>query len=189
MFRLSMKKTGILLTIIFAVFCLSPLFGTDRQPINVNLIIDGSSSFTAVKGEIITWINRRIDQLLVNGDRVTVWSAETVSRVVYSGTINGPADRDAVKAQIREISGTGETADFSRALREASAGAGALSGTPFSYTLLINASPGTLSSILSGPDASQLRFSRIEEFPGWRAFVVGLNIDSRVRRAASAFMN
>ena len=185
MLRLAMRKTGILLTAILAVFCLSPLFGTDRPPINVNLIIDGSSSFTGVKGEIITWVNGRIDQLVVNGDRVTVWSAGTASRVVYSGTINGQADKDAVKTQIREISGSGETADFSGALREAAA----LPSAPFSYTLLINASPETLSSILSGPNASQLRFSRIEEFSGWRAFVVGLNIDNRVRRAASAFMN
>ena len=189
-----MKQTIAILTIILAVFCLSPLFGTDRTPINVNLIIDGSSAFTAAKAEITTWVNGRLDQILANGDRVTVWSAGTTASVIYSGTVNSPADRETVKARIREISGSGETADFSGALREASAGAaaagaGALQSPSFSYTLLISASPESLSSVLSGPQASHLRFSRIEEFPRWRAVVVGLNLDSRVRRAASAFMN
>jgi len=182
-----MKQTQIkvlILAMVLAIFCLFPLFGTDRAPINVNLIVDGSSSLTAVKNDVMAWVNGRLDQILANGDRVTVWSAGTSARVIYSGTINSPADREAVKRSIRDLSGTGTAADFSGALREASA----VQTTTFNYTLLISASPQALASVLSGPQANLMRFSRIENFPGWRAFVVGLNIDTRVRRAASAFM-
>jgi len=178
------RKTAFL--VILAVFiCLSPLYGADgtRAPIDVNLIIDGSASFTGVKNEVTSWVSGRLDQILVEGDRVTVWSAGAQARVIYSGSINGNSDKEAVKSSIRELSGSGNNADFAGALREASA----KPIQSYSYTLLISASPAALSSVLSGPQSNLLRFSRVEEFSGWRALVVGLNIDARVRRAASAF--
>jgi hypothetical protein len=176
--------TGLVLT----VFCfLSPVYGqnTPRSPIDVNLIIDGSNAFAASKDEITSWTCTRLDQILINGDRVTVWNAGASARVIYTGTISGDTEKEAVKRSIREFQASGNNADFSGALREAS---GRQSST-FSYTLLISASQDTLSSLLSGPQANLLRFSRIEEFSTWRALVVGLNIDSRVRSAASAYVS
>ncbi|MCL2805106.1 MAG: hypothetical protein FWD26_04125 [Treponema sp.] len=169
---------------ILAVFCLSPLFGADRAPINVNLIIDGSSSLGAVKTNVTDWVSGRLDQILAAGDRVTIWSAGSSARVIYSGTMNSQSDRDAAKRSIRDLSGSGTSADFSGALREAAA---LRSSAGFSYTLLISASPAALTSTLSGPQANLMRFSRIEEFSGWRAIVVGLNIDARVKSSAASF--
>ncbi|MDR2542911.1 MAG: hypothetical protein LBC80_05630 [Treponema sp.] len=185
-----MKTTYPKVVLILAVLCLFPFWGYAQQsparsPINVNLIIDSSSLFADVKTEIINWVNARLDQVLAQGDRVTVWSAGPSARVIYSGTINSQSDRDAVKSSYRELSGTGSSADFSGALREAAE----LQTSTFSYTLLVSASPQSLSSVLSGPQANLLRFSRVEEFPGWRVIVVGLNIDTKVRRAAAAFFN
>jgi len=180
------KTPKTFLTLIFAAFIfLSPLYGADAQriPINVNLIIDGSASLSAVKDEITSWVLSRLDEILADGDNVTVWSAGPLARVIYSGSINSAADRDAIKNSIRQLSGSGETADFSGALREASS----RQSSSFSYTLLISASGASLSSVLSGPQANLLRYSRVEEFSTWRALVVGLNIDTRVSRAAAAF--
>jgi len=174
----------LILTLAFLVIGFSPLFGSERSPINVNLIIDGSSSLTAVKANVTTWVNERLDQIVANGDRVTIWSAGQSARVIYTGTINNQNDREAAKRSIRDLSGTGSSADFSGALREASG----QQGGSFSYTLLISASPASLTSLINSPQANMIRFSRIEEFSGWRAFVVGLNIDTRVRRAAAAFI-
>jgi len=189
-----MKKTNLIFTrktalaLIFTVFiCLFPLYGAyaQRAPINVNLIIDGSSSFSAVKDEIASWLSGRLDAILVDGDSVTVWSAEPSSRVIYSGRVNGAADRDALKNSIRQISGSGDAADFSGALREASS----RQSSSYSYTLLVSASSAALSGVLSGPQANLLRFSRVEEFSAWRALVVGLNIDAKVKSAAAAFFS
>jgi hypothetical protein len=177
-------KTKKLVFLLFVVFCLSPLYATERTPINVNLIIDGSSSLTAVQTEVTAWVLERLDQILATGDRVTIWSAGPSARVIYTGTVNSQPDREAAKRSIRELSVTGTSADFSGALREA---AGRQSPS-YSYTLLISASPASLTALLSGPQANLMRFSRIEEFSGWRAIVVGLNMDTRVRRAAAAFM-
>jgi len=175
------------LLLVLAFFCcISPLYGADapqRSPIDINLIIDGSSSLTKVKGDITAWVSGRLDQILADGDRVTVWNAGTTAKVAYSGKINGDSDREAVKKSIRDLTAAGTNADFSGALREAAG-----RKTPvFTYTLLISASPQALSSLLSGPQASLMRFSRIEEFSGWRAIVVGLNLDSKIEKAAADF--
>ena len=168
--------------VFLAVFNGLPLFGTDRAPINVNLIIDSSVSFTAAKAEITTWINGRLDQILNDGDKITVWSAGASSRIVYTGTISGQGDRDAAKKSVSDLTGAGTSADLSSALRAA-----ANAQSVFSYTLLISASPTALSSLLSGPQSGLMRFSRVEEFSGWRAIVVGLNMDGKIRRAAAAY--
>jgi hypothetical protein len=175
-----MKKIQILS--ILAVFCfLTPAYGQDSQraPIDINLIIDGSAAFTGAKDDITSWVLNRLDQIIVTGDRVTVWNAGSTAKVVYTGT-----DKEAVKSSIRDFSGSGNRADFSGALREASG----RQGSGFAYTLLICAAPDSLSSVLSTSSASYLRFSRIEEFSGWRAFVVGLNVDANVRKATADFL-
>jgi len=180
-----MKKTGIFIALL--VLCrIFPMYGADvqRAPIDVNLIIDGSSFGAGLKDEINAWVLSRLDQILAAGDRVTIWNAGTTASVVYTGSINSDSDREALRRSIREAAASSETADFSGALAEA---AGRPSSN-FSYTLLVCASTSALSSILSSPQANLLRFSRVEEFSGWRALVVGLNLETRVRRAASDFI-
>jgi len=163
---------------------LLPLYGDNqRAPIDVNLIIDGSSSNAGVKEEISAWVLSRLDQILTEGDRVTIWNAGAAARVVYTGTINSDSDREDVRRSIREFSSASDNADFSGALREAAT----RQGSSFSYTLLVYASPVALSSLLSSPQANLLRFSRVEEFSGWRVLVVGLNLEQRVRQAAANF--
>jgi hypothetical protein len=178
-------KTAILTFALVVLYGFSPLHGADAQrpPIDINLIIDGSQAFADLREEISLWMFDRLDQILMDGDRLTIWNAGASASVIYSATVNSSADRESAKTSIRELSASGSNTDFAGALREA---AGRHSPS-FSYTLLISASAEALSSVLEGPQANLLRFSRVEEFPAWRALVVGLNIDSRVRRAASAF--
>jgi len=184
-----LKYSKFLWVLLFTLFCFSPLYG-QRDPINVNLIIDGSSSFTSVKDKITPWLIERLEKILVTGDRVTVWSAGASSRVLYTGTMNTQSDRDALKNSIREMTGADSASDFSGALNDASKRRGSPEtqvSSGYSYTLMISAASG-LTTLLSGPQANLLRFSRTEEFSGWRAIVVGLDIDTKVRRAAAAFI-
>jgi len=180
------SKKAVLLSFLLVFICgfsfVYAQTASERAPIDVNLIIDSSESLSAVKDEVTTWVSNRLDQILVEGDRVTVWSAGPSARVIYTGRIEGDA-KEAVKRNIREISPSGTNPDFYTALQEASA----RQSSPFSYTLLISASPAALSSVISNPGGNLIRFSRIEEFTEWRALVVGLNFDSKVRAAASAF--
>jgi len=173
------------LFLILTVFCcLSPAYAdTARPSIDINLIIDGSAGLTGVKDEVSSWILKRLDQLLVDGDRITVWSTGTAAKVIYTGKISSNADRDAVKKSIQEITGSGTVADFSGALKDAAS----RQSSGLCYTLLISASPSSLTSLLSGPQAGLMRYSRVEEFSKWRAIVVGLNLDARVKKAAAGF--
>ena len=186
-------KTGIsriiFIGLILAVFGgFSPHIGAEARntPISVNIIVDSSQALSGVKDEITAWVNSTlVEQILTEGDRVTVWSAGQTAKVVFSGRIDGNPDKDEVKKSIRELSASGDSADFSGALRDA---ASRQQNSPFSYTLLISASPASLSSVLTGAQADLMRFSRVEEFSGWRVLVVGLNLDARIRRSASAFL-
>jgi len=179
----SPKNLKIPLFLVFAVFFgLTPVFA-QRAPIDINLIIDGSSSLTAVKNEVTTWVSGRLDQILVEGDRVTVWNAGTQSKVIYTGKTEGAPGKEAVKKSIRDITPFGNYPDFSGALRDAAS----RQNSSYSYTLLISATPAALSSVLSTRQAGLLRFSRVEEFTNWRALVVGLNIDGKVKKSAAAF--
>jgi hypothetical protein len=180
--RAGLILPALVLTVFF-IFS-TPLYAADRAPIDVYLIIDGSNAFTDAKDEITTWVCNRLDEILADGDRVTVWNAGTTANIIYTGTINS-AEKEAVKRSVREFQAAGDSADLSGALREASG----RQSSNFSYTLLISASQAALSSVLSSPQAGLLRFSRIEEFSSWRSLVVGLNLDTRVRRAATAFFN
>ncbi|MCL2210007.1 MAG: hypothetical protein FWC19_07780 [Treponema sp.] len=177
-------KIPVLALVMASFFCLSPLYG-QRNPINVNLIVDGSTYYLNVRDEVSSWISNKMDQILVEGDSVKIWSAGSNSRIIYEGKINSASDRETVKKSVREITASGDSTDFSSALREAAQH----QGSSFTYTLLVSASSQGLSSVLNSSNAGLMRFSRIEEFSAWRAVVVGLNLDSRVSRAASAFFS
>ena len=175
-----------ILWLVLAVFCsLAPLYGDDipRSPIDINLIIDGSGAFTGAKDEITAWLSGRLDQILIAGDRVTVWSAGPSAKVVFTGKVDGNSSIDAIKKSIRDISASGNRADFAGALKDAAA----RKNSDPCYTLLVSVSQESLSALLSGGEANIMRFSRVEEFSGWRALVVGLNLDAKVQKAAAAF--
>ena len=165
----------------------SPLYAADTRNahIDVNLIIDGSGALSGVMGEVKAWVTNTLDQLLVSGDRITIWSAGKTAKIVYSETIKNDTDKENVKKFIQGFSANGEDTDFSGALQEA---ASRPSGSNIIYTLLISASTAALSPTLLGPQANLMRFSKVEEFRGWQTLVVGLNFDSKVRQAAAAFM-
>ena len=165
-----------------------PAFGQNTRSthIDVNLIIDGSGAFSEIAEDATGWISQNlVDELLITGDRVTVWAAGEEAKIIHSGDIQSDADKESVKEALRGLSPEGDAADFSGALREA---ASRSSPSGISYTLLITSSAAALSKTLLGPQANLMRISRVEEFRGWRALVIGLNLESKVRQAASAFM-
>jgi hypothetical protein len=178
-------KTPLLTVALALYFSIFPLFA-ERSPINVNLIIDGSSAFSGVSAEVTSWVCDRLDQILVDGDNLTIWNAESSAKVIYSNRISGSADREAAKKSVRDLSSSAKSgsADFSGALSEA---ARQRQISSYSYTILISASTEALSPVLQSQQANMLRYSKIEEHSAWRALVVGLNLDSKVKRAAASY--
>jgi hypothetical protein len=174
------------LTVVLAFFFGFFLLFAERIPININLIIDCSSSYSDVSDEVTSWVCSRLDQILVDGDNLTIWDAASSAKVIYSNKINGNSDREAAKKSIRDLTSSAKSsaADFSGALRAASRQSQI---SNYDYTMLISASTDALSSVLESPQAGMLRYSRIEEHSTWRALVVGFNIDSKIKTAAASY--
>jgi hypothetical protein len=165
------------------------------DPMNINIIIDGSSALKNGKDEALNWLcDEVVDKILSNGDRLTIWHAGSKAERIYSDRINGEEDREGVKKLIKSISpGNARTgassADFIGALGEA---ASLISGefTPQNtYTLLISGSASSLSPALENDRTGLLRFFKTEDFSNWQTLVIALGIAPQVQGAAAAYMN
>jgi hypothetical protein len=184
----------------FFIFCglLSPLFADTGRvlPADLFLIIDGSAALENSRDEAFEWLCARVvDGLLREGDRLTIWVAGDKAEELYSGTA-GSGTKEAVKALIRSITVQGRKSDFSGALREAAKrrpaafpGDPGSSGDPLCYTLLISGMTAGYTSLTGERELFEfLRYSRFEEFPGWRAVTAASGIEAEVKSAAAAFM-
>jgi hypothetical protein len=183
-----LRKTipGLLAALLLAA---QGLYALDSRntPIEVNLIMDGSSAMKNAGEEAVAWVcSYLVDGLLRDGDRITVWNAAGTAQIAYSGVLSGAEGRENLKKILRSLSAGGNSADFAGALRDA---AQRSSRSGMIYTLLVSGSSAALSPALLGSGAGLLRYSRVEEFSAWRALVVALDINSQVQRAASAYLS
>jgi hypothetical protein len=170
------------------LFLTSGLYAQDIRiiPINVNLIMDGSAALKSAGNEAITWVeDYLVDRILQDGDRITVWNTAEKARIIHSDTLSGVEGKENIKKVLRSLVFQGNSADFSGALKDASRRTAA----SLTYTLLISGSSSALSPLLLGSDSNLLRYSRVEEFPAWRALIIALDINSQVQRAAAAYFS
>ncbi|MDR0997493.1 MAG: hypothetical protein LBL70_00365 [Treponema sp.] len=168
---------------------LSPAQGPRDDPIDMNLIIDGSRFMEGPGGDAAAWLCEYVvDGMLQPGDYLRIWIAGDKVLSLY-GAVLGEGDREAVKALIRRPLPGSKTADFEGALRAVMVPPAGASRSPLmTYTLLVS-SPEGLSPVHLGAALSHLRFSRVMEFPGWRALVIALDIGPQVREAAGSFLS
>jgi hypothetical protein len=145
------------------------------------IILDASAAIQNRKDEAVRWLcDYVVDGLLQEGDNLTVLSAAEKPAEIFSESISGADKKEAAKQILRSVVPGGVSADYAGALRETASRQGR-SNRP-AYTILVSGSvPGSASTPL-------LRYSRVQEFPGWWALVVGLNIEKQVREAAGGFM-
>ena len=176
---------------LLSVFWISGLYSDNGRgtPITVNIIIDGSQALNSVAGDISGWVSGSLlDRIIQNGDRLILQSVQNPGTVktVYSGIYTG--EKEAVLRELAAVFAQGgeKSPDFSSALLEAAAAA---KSGGLTYTILVFASPAGLSPTLEGSGAGLLKYSRIEEFNGWRLAVVGLNLDEKVRKAAADWIS
>jgi hypothetical protein len=185
--RISKMRIFFAITL-FAIF-LPRLAAQDSRsiPMDLYLIIDGSTAFQGSKAGAIAWINERVvDRLLAEGDRVSVWAAGESAELVYSGSISASGDKDALKDQLATLTATGRNADFYGALRNVHSG---ISGDRLSYTLLITASAGGLERAIAGDTQGLFRWFRTERYEQWQVLAIAPDIGGKVSQAAAAYMN
>ncbi|MDR2740646.1 MAG: hypothetical protein LBB98_00595 [Treponema sp.] len=153
------------------------------------IIIDGSSALSNEKDAVIEWLcDYAVDGILREGDRLTLWLAADSARELFSGALSGADSKETLKSLLRSLKPQGSVADYTGALISAAGKEAAAEG--MACTLVVSGSRAGYTPFPGNKEeAALLRYSRVLEFPGWRAFVVSQRIGSRVRQAAAAFMN
>ena len=184
------KKTAFFLIIL--VSFLGILWADDlrKVPMDMYLIVDGSTSFQSAKSDAIAWVNGQVvDRILMEGDRITIWSAGDRAQIVYSAEVSSTGVKTEVKDRLLALSTDGRTSDFSGALRELEPRLLQTAQNRISYTMLITASAGGLESVLTGSSSDMLKWFRSEKFQRWQAFVLAPDIGSKASQAAIDYMN
>jgi hypothetical protein len=187
--RIYIKK--FILGVVFSIF-LFPGFtdAEDRRtlPITVYLIIDGSEGIKNGKNAAAAWINDHIvDEILQEGDDLTIWIAAEKATVLFSESLSGTVQKETVKELLRSVNPEGSVADYTGALRDVLARESRRSGKGIPYTLLVTGTAGGLSR--GNPPAEFLRYSKVQEFSGWRVQVVGLGLGPGIQKAVSDYMS
>jgi hypothetical protein len=168
------------------------LLADDRRviPLDLYLVIDSSESINSVKSEALAWVyTKMVDRLLIEGDRVTIWSAGDRSQVVYNGEISASGGKPEIGDLLQNLVTNGKTADFSGALRDVAARVSQTGQDRLSYTVLVISSAGGLESALTGSSQALLRWSRSEKYSGWQILVAAPDIAPKVRQAALSYMS
>jgi hypothetical protein len=155
-----------------------------KDPIDVNLIIDGSRHMGDTGAR--DWIcGELLEGMLREGDYLRIWIAGEQAAVLYQGILTAD-NRETIKDLIKRPLPSSESADFTGALRAAREIVP--ENRIMTYTLLVSTlrdlSPAHINGILPS-----LRYSRVLEFPGWRALIIALNIGQEVREAAASFLS
>ncbi|MHB9293956.1 hypothetical protein Holit_03075 [Hollandina sp. SP2] len=156
-------------------------------PLDLFLIIDGSSALNNVQLAVVRWLNEHVvDRILQEGDRLTIWLADEKGGVIFSEALKGSGDKARIKRVLQSLQFQEGTANFAGPIRDATARV--QQSRSMVYTLLISGSTTGRSPSLGGDAVGLLRFTRVEEFSGWRAMVIGLGLTGRVQQAAAAYM-
>jgi hypothetical protein len=165
------------------------IWSTTRTiPLDVYIIVDGSSAMEKGREEAVSWLcSTVVDGILQPEDRIWIWRAGAKPELIYSGTLG--ADKERVKTQIRSIQFQGEAADYRGALGEAQALVSSQSRNRISYTLLVSGSGAKDPPSQEAESAGLLRYSRVDSFSGWRVLTVGLDLNARVRQSTTYYMN
>jgi hypothetical protein len=135
--------------------------------------------------EAVNWLcSTVIDGMLLNQDRIWIWTAGNKPELVFSGTLDNKED---AKTVIRSIRYQGDAADYRGALQEAKNQAGKSNRT--SYTLLVSGSGAKDPPSQEAESAGLLRYSRVESFSGWRVLTIGLDVAAKVDKASAYYKN
>lgn len=186
------RNIQVFFILIVLVIILSPLNAEDKRtiPLDLYLIIDGSTSLQGSKKDAIAWINEQVvDNILMDGDKITIWVAGDNAQVVFSDTFSGSAGKKGINDVLSVMDTRGRTADFSGALRDAASRVSRTAADRMAVTMLITASAEVLEPAITGIGQGLLRWFRSEKYERWQVLIVGTEIGKKVQQSAAAYMS
>ncbi|GHV66128.1 hypothetical protein AGMMS49928_00050 [Spirochaetia bacterium] len=174
------------------LFFLSSLVGAEdkrQESIDMFVVIDGSAALKNARQAVLAWFQEQIlNGILLDGDRLSVWIAGEKAELIFSETLSGPESRNNLQEKLNSAPSEAKNADFAGALREISARKGSSKGVLPINTLLITSATGGVYTSLGESIGRILRYSRVEDFSGWRAIRILTNIGPQVEDAAGAYL-
>jgi len=185
-------KQCLLIILIILVGFTSAINADDRRviPLDLYLVIDCSESINNVKDDTLTWVYTNVvDRLLVEGDKVTIWSAGDKAQVIYNGEISASGGKSEIRDLLQNLVTNGKDADFSGALRDLEPRVAGTDQSRLPYTMLVASSAEKLESALTGSSQALLRWSRSEKYSGWQILIAEPNIAPKVKQAAASYMS
>jgi hypothetical protein len=185
------NKRFLIILIILVVFS-SFLNADDKRiiPLDLYLVIDCSESINSVKNDALAWVSSKVvDRLLIEGDKVTIWSASDKAQIIHSGEISASSGKREITDLLQNLAANGKTADFPGALADVAARVSQTGQNRLAYTVIVTSSAGGLESTLTGSSQPLLRWSRSEKYSGWQVLVAAPDIAPKVRQAALDYMS
>jgi hypothetical protein len=178
------------LLLLLALLNTLPLFGSDLRTRNVDLyiIFDDSTMTGPGRTEALRWLCETvIDRLLQAGDRLVICSAGEGPEILFNKSITGDDQKAEAKNLLQNTRSGGPNVNYAAALRAA---ARREPGRYIAYTLLVGGISMRAASAAQEADIAELlKYSKTEDFSGWKVITVGLGIDTRAGSAAASYMN
>jgi hypothetical protein len=177
------------LAIIFYLFSSAwiPVFSADirTEPIEAYVLLETSAAMGNAVPDAADWIcDKVIDGILIPGDRLSVWSFSAGAARLIDRQTFIQQDKENIKAGIRGLAADNKAPKLALALTEL------LQETrrwasPGKTTFLVVA--GSLVESDSHETEMLLKRSKVTDFPGWKAVVVGVGIDGKVTESTKAY--
>jgi len=186
------KQKCLLIILIILVGFTSVINADDRRviPLDLYLVIDCSESINNVKNDTLTWVySNVVDRLLIEGDKVTIWSAGDKARIIHNGEISASGGKNEIRDLLQNLATNDKSADFSGALRDLEPRVSGTDQSRLQYTVLVASSAEKLENALAGSTRTLLRWSRSEKYSGWQILIAEPNIAPKVRQAAASYMS
>lgn len=160
--------------------------------IDAYILIDASKAMENTGEMALNWVNNAlVNDILIPGDRVQIWSITEEAELLFNDTLENEDDVARLSSTIRSIQFTASSADYAAALRKAvQAESSRQNRDRIAFALLIEGYDDSGKTIEStyGDIAKLLRYSRVDDYPGWKAITVGLGIEPRVKAATASYM-
>jgi len=187
----TMNRRLFLILIILVGFS-SFLKADDKRviPLDLYLVIDCSESINSVKNDAFDWVySNVVDRLLLEGDKVTIWSAGDRAQIVHNGEISASGGKEEIRDLLQNLATNGKSADFSGALLDLEPKVSGTGQSRLPFTVLVTSSAARLEDALTGSSRPLLRWSRSEKYSGWQIIITATDIAPKVRQAAASYIS
>jgi len=173
-----------------------PVFAEDlrKGPIDLYLLIDTSTSLASHYNEALSWIRSTIFQeILQKDDYVTLIGAGESVQILSETRFEGPESSQGLEKLLQSIRLQDKHADLAGAIRETKRRDASKSTTNTLGVALMITGTDERGSLFNGGQAKDLeillKYSKVEDFPGWKLIVIGLNVDGKIKAAAAEYQS